>query len=397
MNVAIFTVGSNPLPIYVVAEYLLMDQRQDKKELPKPDCLVFVYSNESKEVYENITKKIIEKNSGKIDIKTVPIGNNERNRSIVIDSIKQKLTWINENKKSISSLHLNFSGGTKVMSVYSYIAVEEFAEEHQIKTIFSDIDPDTAKLSIGNNYVGSDLRNIVMLNINKILELHGMTFSRMKGLNLNVDIQSLAKKIMSLIKTGNDFWRKKEKTCKQNDSDNDTKEKKIELYKNNFGALFPFDQEQISHKPTLVEDFEKYLEGQWLEDYMFHCIQQIKDNFSITELKKSVEAKKDGRPCELDIIAIKGYQLYLFSCTTSSNIKVVKGKAFEALYRANQLGGSHARVVIVSMIANEKKLELEKDLLYFDAKINNKCKLIGFEELLDQNKLQDKLYEVFRD
>lgn len=96
--------------------------------------------------------------------------------------------------------------------------------------------------------------------------------------------------------------------------------------------------------------------------------------------------------------------MYLFSCTTSDGVKSVKGKAFEAIYRADQLGGSHARVIVVSLLPqipqsghNSSIETLENDLSSFDARFNKKCKLIGRDDLLDQEKLKANLLEVFKD
>lgn len=52
------------------------------------------------------------------------------------------------------------------------------------------------------------------------------------------------------------------------------------------------------------------------------------------------------KPFELDVIAVLGYQLVVISCTT--NPEEVTKKSFEALHRAHQIGGFHARAVVVS-------------------------------------------------
>ena len=112
------------------------------------------------------------------------------------------------------------------------------------------------------------------------------------------------------------------------------------------------------------------------------------------ELKKGVEAEFNGRPCEIDVITMRGYQFFLCSCTTSQDIKYVKQKAFEAIYRAEELGGEHAKTIVISTMYNKTDgrsesfadnnnlKQLEKDLQQFDAKRN--CSLIGLDELEDE-------------
>ena len=56
MNILCLLIGANPLPNYVVAKYLLMDDRKDKEELPKPDKIVFIHSKDTTGFAENIQK-----------------------------------------------------------------------------------------------------------------------------------------------------------------------------------------------------------------------------------------------------------------------------------------------------------------------------------------------------
>lgn len=419
MNVAIFTVGSNPLPIYVVAEYLLMDQRQDKSTFPKPDYIIFVYTDETKPIYQKLTKKIRKKINHRVTIDDVNLGDKERDQYTVVESVKSKLSLLNSSH-GISSLHLHYTGGTKPMSVYSYFAVKELAEEQNIKPIFSDLHPDEATLVVGQ-VCSDDLRNDVRLDVKEILQLHGMDIENAGTESFvfpELDMLSFAKKMVPLLKKKDLVWEKIDSMKRALERYRENHGRKLNLSKDkireqqqNFkiinsaiDKLMPVNWNQVSNNPALFTTFIEFIHGKWLEDYLLYHLQQLRDQLKITDLKKSVEAKYEARPCEIDIIAMKGYQLYLFSCTTSSDIKIVKGKAFEAIYRADQLGGSHARVIVVSMLPGKNRSsslvnleELEKDLSSFDAKFNKKCKLIGCEDLLEQNKLQDKLYEVFKD
>jgi len=389
MNVAVFTVGSNPLPVYVVAEYLLKTPRQDEKHFPRPDYLIFVYSKETEKIQEKIQERLRDKFKQYVRIEGVDLGNGEREEDTVLNSLKNKLLNLSKSSK-ISTLHLHYTGGTKPMSVFSYLAVKEFAQEQGIKAIFSDLHPDEAVL-VSNQQCSDDLRKIVRLNVDQIIKLHGMDISHSGNQQLeypDLDMKSFEKEIPSLI----------DKSLKYNKSRNNEEEKNqiIKELNSIFSSIMPKSWEEYVKNSVLT--------GKWLEDYMLYKLQQLQNEFFITDLRKSVKAKYNGRDCEIDVVAIRGYQMYLFSCTTSDGVKPVKGKAFEAIYRAEQLGGSHARVIVVSLLPqipqsghNSSIETLENDLSSFDARFNKKCKLIGRDDLLDQEKLKANLLEVFKD
>lgn len=389
MNVAVFTVGSNPLPVYVVAEYLLKTPRQDEKHFPRPDYLIFVYSKETEKIQEKIQERLRDKFKQYVRIEGVDLGNGEREEDTVLNSLKNKLLNLSKSSK-ISTLHLHYTGGTKPMSVFSYLAVKEFAQEQGIKAIFSDLHPDEAVL-VSNQQCSDDLRKIVRLNVDQIIKLHGMDISHSGNQQLeypDLDMKSFEKEIPSLI----------DKSLKYNKSRNNEEEKNqiIKELNSIFSSIMPKSWEEYVKNSVLT--------GKWLEDYMLYQLQQLQNEFFITDLRKSVKAKYNGRDCEIDVVAIRGYQMYLFSCTTSDGVKSVKGKAFEAIYRADQLGGSHARVIVVSLLPqipqsghNSSIETLENDLSSFDARFNKKCKLIGRDDLLDQEKLKANLLEVFKD
>ena len=85
---------------------------------------------------------------------------------------------------------------------------------------------------------------------------------------------------------------------------------------------------------------------------------------------------------EVDVVAIRGYQLFLFSCTTQTDRGTrgqLKLKLLEASVRATQLGGDEARVALVCCaddargLQNEMRMELE----------SNRIRVFGLEHLAD--------------
>ena len=415
MDILILLVGSNPLPNYVVGSYLMNKKRKDKEKMPVPDTIILVHSDKTKIFAEKLNyefKKLA-------DIQYIDLKNKENDP----ECIKNKLINFLKSKNNISSLHLNFTGGKKTMAVYSYMAVYDYAKE---KAIFSYLDPDKHRLVLqdGRHFPAMhDLRDDVLLNIQTVLELHDM-----KIINEGED-EPLYKKIISdsqfdeFIKMAvekyynndrswftkfasfrNQFirgaslsirekWRKKECDPQVIESANK------KGFFAGFTLKFPFfnnffinDQYDIS-KADKFFTFHEFITGKWLEDFVLVTLQKLKQkgNIEVEEIKKGVEAHYADRKTEIDVIVIKGYEMFLISCTTSQEISFVKQKAFEALYRAEQVGGEHAKVVVVSLMyfkptaipfTQENNLvQLKKDLSQFDAAKNAGENLIGIDEI----------------
>jgi len=94
----------------------------------------------------------------------------------------------------------------------------------------------------------------------------------------------------------------------------------------------------------------------------------------------------------VDIVATKGYNVYLFSCTTAYKKNIVKTKFFEAEKRATQIGGIGAKAVLVSLYDDSKIEEDDMKTYVGRAKVSS----IKRTELLDKVLLEDKLKEIFR-
>jgi len=418
MNILILLVGSNPLPNYVVGSYLL---NKGRKEMPVPDTIILVHSDKTKIFAEKLNdefKKLA-------DIQYIDLKNKENDPKC----IKNKLINFLKSKNNISSLHLNFTGGKKTMAVYSYMAVYDYAKG---KAIFSYLDPDKRCLVLqdGRHFPAMhDLRDDVLLNIQTVLKLHDMDVKN-PG-----DEKPLYERVMNknqfdkFIKMAVEKYYQNDRSYKNcvNDICNFMRIKDIRqnwrisgkadqiINKANGQFLFlPFESISISlfsrylpagyyntAEKDKFYDFCEFITGKWLEDFVLVTLQKLnKDgDIQVEEIKKGIEAHYANRKTEIDVIVIKGYEMFLISCTTSQEIRFVKQKAFEALYRAEQLGGEHAKVIVVSLMYNrhltstsvDKKIrdfsqennleQLKKDLSQFDAARNAAENLIGINEI----------------
>jgi hypothetical protein len=105
--------------------------------------------------------------------------------------------------------------------------------------------------------------------------------------------------------------------------------------------------------------FVDFLTGKWLEEYVFSLVRKWfigpVQSRRQCDARLGIKIDNSGRESELDVVLLQGYELTLFSCTTDSHIAVVKQKGFEAVFRADEFGGEHAKVVLVSNIPDERK------------------------------------------
>ncbi|KLR72755.1 hypothetical protein ABH20_14680, partial [Geobacillus sp. T6] len=239
LNVLICTIGSNPLPIYVTTQYLMQENRNDVDELPKPDRLLFVHTKNTKHVFTNLKNKIGVLNR----IIGIDLGGGERDRDEVMSKLTNELSKL-EDSCGINSIHLFYTGGTKPMSVFSFLAVEEFARERNIRTIYSDLHPDYAQITVGRKVFpfsdGKDLRDYIHLTIKDLFELHNMQISQQGKSQMTfeqVDIIRFANRIIDIINDSSySSWRdslnKLKKVSEKKDLRREDIEKKRADYEN---------------------------------------------------------------------------------------------------------------------------------------------------------------------
>lgn len=499
MNILILLIGSNPLPNYIVADYLLNEERNDQKELPIPDTLILIHSNGTKDFKNNIVNLLLKHNEDereilsykegetpKVSIKnikekkinkiiSIDLKNDERNSNMIINGIIYTISGLIQSGESIESVHLNNTAGTKPMAVYSTVSL--FLLQNTINPIFTDLDPNTSRLEktmfenftldnklfeiknnsdLEQNIKKIDIKNIVKTeifpsetktlmdyvnpSIEDIIKLHKIEKSkptdRFKLINFKkfkeealeykynkkLNIRYWCDKIEDIERKNNGksvtYYKPDDMSKYLLDLDkdffcdndqhitNDFNSLKV-LFNDSNGFVYP-----EGNKANYFKLFIKSFMGEWLEEYITLLLEEIQKNNTIFDKYKiftsfrgkSTSKDNKGRATEIDIIVKKSFQLYIITCTTWDKVRTVKGKVFEALYRANQLGGGNSKVISVSLLKenpldnnDEDNLEtLKKDFTQFDAEKN--VRYIGLEDLQNEDNLKDKLQKwIFED
>ena len=412
----ILLVGSNPVPNAVAALCLADSHTQ----------IILVHSVVSREIAERLRDWLIEKLPTD-SARPLPMPLDRAGDEYSPAAIQAALRTHLPEPKPNAVVHLHYTGGTKTMTVHAYRTLEAPVRSSRVHFEASYLDPDALTLILDatadtpqqKRPIPTDLR----LKMRDFVKLHGWSDN-----DLGTDTPLLPDLAMALVadhaKYGPkpwDEWISREaipkthlwkcsdllgqladspdglwRKIKLPDTGKYIKSKQklgnAELEWPNRYELANFIEAikapQLSGQKlgTIAEGLNlssaeklcEWLEGQWLESAVLYALIRQQDRLGLHECLMNL--KPDGHNgFEFDVIAIKGYRLFAFSCTSGEQNKgYLKHKLFEASIRARQMGGDEARVALVccSDKHQEVQSELEKE---FDLK--NKIRVFGRPDL----------------
>lgn len=363
-------IGTNPLPNYVAF-----------KLLAKPSTHIFlVHTDETNQVADRLS-----------NVLNLPP---DRFTKIKVDEANTENIYSKtmEFAKGKRGIGLNYTGGTKSMAVHSYRAI--MASDQG--AIFSYLNARNLEMFIGT-HDSSRSETIGLFprpSLKEILALHG--FNQYK-VTMKPYHPEICQVMITIPHKELRSWCDNNLHCGEGTHIKKGNDLKPVLLPFNP----PFDKLAIYYQDCrTLEDMVKkwqweggikglagWLDGKWLEHYTLWASQQIETQSNIHEMVLGLEIKVPIE-FELDIAALKGYQLFAISCTTDSNKGMLKLKLFEAYVRANQLGGDEAKIGLVCFAPSEKcdqknnptmitkEIEEEWDL-------KNKFRVFGAEHILD--------------
>lgn len=111
---------------------------------------------------------------------------------------------------------------------------------------------------------------------------------------------------------------------------------------------------EVGEKPR---DWIGWLSSKWIEHHVLDVLNGLADTLCLHERAQNIVPKEVE--FDLDITALRGYQLFALSCATGKDKDKLKLKLFEAYVRARQLGGDEARIALVCYSEAPGKLEHE--------------------------------------
>lgn len=356
-------VGSNPLPNWVAAQLLLKEG----------GVLHLIHSADTAPIADRL-RDHLQTNCSLLQVNPTDAGDIER-------QIGDRLRRLN------GKIGLHYTGGTKAMAVHAYRAVEQALWGRSPEPVFSYLDANTFELRIDPDWHESVLL-AVKITLKDLINLHGCYFQ--KGSPKRADSLVLRETAAALAKSDSSAWRHwcnhvlreiahtGRRWKKKSDlislalpwPDSPTLHDAVATLKRELGL--PADAPHLPLDPAKLrwpfgkqkpEYLCRWLDGEWLEQYVLAQVGQVTDQADIDNDNAAMNLKTDkGRSdfdFEFDVAAMRGYQFFGISCTTSTNKGLAKSKLFEAYIRARQLGGDEARVALVCGYEDAKRFESE--------------------------------------
>jgi hypothetical protein len=279
----------------------------------------------------------------------------------------------NRAKTLTGSVGMNYTGGTKPMSVHAYRAVAAVRPE----ATFSYLDSNTSKITVEAETIPSlQLDLEVDLRLNQLFQLHGLRWRpqspplpqpRLPGaatlLAMLYQDWNLVRNwrrwcetsLLPLTKKGA-YWRPEGELAQT---------RPVPLagladpFKNVLQTHLEASSDELSLQVAFglgfgsVMELCAWLDGIWLEHYTLAQVQGLAQAQGIRDARLGfhmVEPDRDDAgydKFEFDVAFMQGYHLFALSCTTATGRGRCKQKLLEAAVRSRQLGGSEARVALV--------------------------------------------------
>ncbi len=390
MTMLVLLVGTNPLPNYVVARYLLMNS-------DAPDSILLVHTGETSVVATRIEDAINTIARGQAPpITRLPLSSNA-----ALDGDQLYHEVLAHMETVSGDMHLNYTGGRKPMAVHAYRAAENLDSG---VPLFSYLNPQSFQLRYdGGNFAPrtGDMRHEVTLDLVTLLKLHGCTF-------VSEEQREYHRTADWLLTLACKKPKRKEGAAPPHFEDFRTWKTRLRPERGKWAGVtintppWPTTENGAGFEPlasAIQQDFNlpssctwnsldddqrttigEFLDGKWLEQVVAKKLSQYVNDASylsppITSCHRNVKAMREPRDerasryaPELDVVVMRGYELVLLSCTTAGygqweyNRDIIKSKAFEALHRATQFGGEEAQAVLVTPCEPEMARRLMEDL-----------------------------------
>lgn len=359
-------VGKNPLPNAVAGQLLCT----------KGGTVSLLYSAEVANVKEKL-KKHLENFGFKVEPELI----NESDPKDIWRGVRKRM----ECHASDKAIGLNYTGGTKAMAVHAYRALEKITGEKSLKPACSYLDARSLQMIFdpddpesGDNSKKLRVKEMVKLNIDTIINLHGWTYkpgSPNRTPKLSKTAAELAKLYAANKESEWIIWK--------NDLSDKVENHKVMLFNlptdiklknvmdtlraelNLSGNSLNLNDANVLKIFGTAKAFKRWIHGNWIEHHILAILQGLKAPLNLSDCAQNVET--NSVQFDIDVIAIQGYQLFAFSCGLISKLEYkeaeikagLKRKLFEAHLRAEQVGGDESCVSLVCLHNNPGVIESE--------------------------------------
>lgn len=388
-------VGSNPVPNAVAGKLLT------KKE----STITLIHSKDGLKLAQRLQSWFVRAGySGNIGFKQVE----ESNAASVSTGVQQALNeyerkiLAEDKSESGKKAHevrvgLNYTGGTKVMSVHAYRTLEKWSNASNKVAIFSYLDARSLHMRLESVrslpaisfYVGRE----VEISIEDLLELHDWELE--KPLTKEPVLSESAKALLTIhsniaqTRKWNE-WRDNELLRKDRNPQEISWPNLPILAETLSKELGQYGAQYLNLTAANENEFRNWSSGTWLESAVLaalkDCPQELYLKECCMDIKPKVSGSSGGELFQFDVAAIRGYQLFAFSCTIADgNKRLLKQKLFEAYVRARQMGGDEACVALVCCAKQEMADELENEIRHVFNQ-EGRIRVFGREDLANLTK-----------
>ncbi|HEY1349213.1 MAG TPA: hypothetical protein VGF67_06280, partial [Ktedonobacteraceae bacterium] len=410
-------VGANPLPNIVAGRLLVAAGGK----------VTLIYSKDTCTLAQRL-EEWLKESPGGVEVELAePV--EETDADSVYRCVQEVLTnnggRAEQLKKVCAGLH--YTGGTKVMSVHAYRALENWANERsgqKREAIFSYLDAQTLCMRIkraNRDTVSPSIGLKVKLSIKDLVKIHGWKWQRTSDRTPLMPITEpilpeIAAALLAIHQNSEHAEKWKHWLSHElapvartrsiapfpvwiKDSEQSEKTTVLRTTRNwkkrvpDLTLPWPDKLPQLCEtmKKVLgqekaerlklaagtqhghfkeVKDFCQWLDGGWLESTVLSALcdcsaaLQLRDCGMNLHLTPIGDKDSEAEMCfEFDVVAMRGYQLFAFSCTTESDDGgLLKQKLFEAYIRARQMGGDEACVALVCTADPQKVRKLEREM-----------------------------------
>lgn len=374
----ILLVGGNPLP-NAVAAVLLTTERK---------VITLIHSTYTFSVAQNLKNWLLSK--GYEAERIVQVEVHESEAHTLYETVKSACKRFPD----VTSIGLHYTGGTKAMSVHAYRALKHWAGSGS-QLVFSYLDARTLQLvfdppqpEMGSSAQTEDVSLTEKISMEDLFALHGWELKN----NARPDpfLPQTSEALMSVYLNPNALtawqtWKEEvlQKLCRREDKPDRWKSQgqlrgiklpwptdplledltqALQSELGQAGEMLDLEAAAKSCGKSKIEGFCKWLDGGfWLETITLQALQAGAPACTLRHLFMNltplfIETTTDF---ELDVVALRGYQLFAFSCSVDESNSLLKLKLFEAFVRARQLGGEEARVALVCGSDDPTGLEME--------------------------------------
>lgn len=366
----ILLVGGNPLPNYVAARLLLKDGGQ----------LCLVHTDTTFAMARRLHQILLPEDAALVTSKQVTyLKVDEGDPRNIYDQVVRHV------KDKSFGVHLNYTGGTKTMSVHAVLAIEDTCPDY---AEFSYLDARRLSLLMHRaNRSGSraiPVGDKVDVSLDTLMALHEGKYDPNHAPptdQINVELLPLCRAIVKVCggtKNGLNKWK-----------DWQSKSKGFTQLPFGIADLETVDESLISlcnGDPTPasvaqkigfeeLRSCQKWFRSDFFELHIHHTLQQaiekigngfakpLRDIHCTLDVRVSEDEQSiQGNVCDpyefqFDVAVMRHYQLVAISCLLSADIDRCKEHLLECYVRARQLGGDEAQVALVCAYGRPKEIE----------------------------------------